>query len=73
MGGAGHEPVHRDPSSPGARPGFDPFPYQFLLFLSSQAQLLLMFVIMVGQRVIGRAADKRADQTYHNAEAVLHA
>ncbi len=53
--------------------GFDPYPFLFLLFLSSQAQLLLMFVIMVGQQVIGRAADKRADQTYLNAEAVLHA
>jgi len=53
--------------------GFDRYPFLFLLFLSSQAQLLLMFVIMVGQQVIGRAADKRADQTYLNAEAVLHA
>ena len=53
--------------------GFDRYPFLFLLFLSSQAQLLLMFVIMVGQQVIGRTADKRADQTYLNAEAVLHA
>jgi uncharacterized membrane protein len=53
--------------------GFDPYPYAFLLFLSSQLQLLLMFVIMVGQQVIGRSADKRAIQTYLNAEAVLHA
>jgi uncharacterized membrane protein len=53
--------------------GFDRYPFLFLLFLSSQAQLILMFVIMVGQRVIGRAADKRADHTYLNAEAVLHA
>jgi uncharacterized membrane protein len=53
--------------------GFDPYPYVFLLFLSSQTQLLLMFVIMVGQQVIGRAADRRATQTYLNAEAVLHA
>jgi uncharacterized membrane protein len=53
--------------------GFDPYPYAFLLFLSSQLQLLLMFVIMVGQQVIGRAADKRASQTYVNAEAVLRA
>jgi uncharacterized membrane protein len=52
---------------------FDPYPYSFLLFLSSLAQLLLMFVIMVGQQVIGRASDKRALQTYLNAEAVLHA
>jgi uncharacterized membrane protein len=53
--------------------GFDPYPYAFLLFLSSQIQLLLMFVIMVGQQVIGRAADNRAARTYLNAEAVLHA
>jgi uncharacterized membrane protein len=53
--------------------GFDSYPYVFLLFLSSQAQLLLMFIIMVGQQVIGRAAEARADQTYLNAEAVLHA
>lgn len=52
---------------------FDPYPYSFLLFLSSLAQLLLMFVIMVGQQVTGRAADKRALQTYLDAEAVLHA
>jgi uncharacterized membrane protein len=52
---------------------FDPYPYPFLLFLSSLAQLLLMCVIMVGQQVIGRAADKRALQTYLDAEAVLHA
>jgi uncharacterized membrane protein len=52
---------------------FDPYPYSFLLFLSSLAQLLLMFVIMVGQQVIGRASDKRALETYLDAEAVLHA
>jgi uncharacterized membrane protein len=53
--------------------GFDPYPYPFLLFLSSLIQLLLMFIIMVGQQVIGRTADKRAVQTYVDAEAVLHA
>jgi uncharacterized membrane protein len=52
---------------------FDPYPYLFLLFLSSLTQLLLMFVIMVGQQVIGKAGDKRAVQTYLDAEAVLHA
>jgi uncharacterized membrane protein len=52
---------------------FDPYPYRFLLFLSSLAQLLLMVVIMVGQQVIGRAADSRAVQTFLDAEAVLHA
>jgi uncharacterized membrane protein len=52
---------------------FDPYPFAFLLFLSSLAQLLLMFVIMVGQQVIGQAADQRSLRTYLNAEAVLHA
>jgi uncharacterized membrane protein len=52
--------------------GFDPYPYLFLLFLSSQIQLLLMFAIMVGQQVIGQVAERRAAQTYVNAEAVLH-
>ena len=52
---------------------FDPYPFLFLLFLSSLAQLLLMFVIMVGQRVLGQAAEKRAALTYLNAEAVLRA
>lgn len=52
---------------------FDPYPFAFLLFLSSLTQLLLMFVVMVGQQVIGRASDKRALQTYLDAEAVLHA
>lgn len=53
--------------------GFDRYPYPFLLFLSSLAQLLLMFVIMVGQQVLGKTTDKRAIQTYLDAEAVLHA
>lgn len=52
---------------------FDTYPYPFLLFLSSLTQLLLMFVIMVGQQVMGRAADNRSVQTFVDAEAVLHA
>ena len=52
--------------------GFDPYPYVFLLFLSSLTQLLLMFVIMVGQQVIGGRSQARV-QTYLDAEAVLHA
>jgi uncharacterized membrane protein len=52
---------------------FDPYPFAFLLFLSSLAQLLLMFIIMVGQQVLGKAADQRAVQTFLDAEAVLHA
>jgi len=52
---------------------FDPYPFPFLLFLSSLAQLMLMFIIMLGQQVLGRAADKRAEMTFQDAEAVLHA
>ncbi len=51
---------------------FDPYPFAFLLFLSSLAQLIFMFIIMVGQDVLGRAGDKRAQQTYLDAEAILH-
>lgn len=51
---------------------FDPYPFAFLLFLSSLVQLLFMFVIMVGQGVLGQAGDNRAEQTYLDAEAVLH-
>ena len=51
---------------------FDPYPFAFLLFLSSLTQLIFMCVIMVGQEVLGRAGDKRAQRTYLDAEAVLH-
>ncbi len=50
----------------------DPYPFSFLLFLGNIVQLLLMFVIMVGQQVLGAASDKRAVQTYQDAEAILH-
>jgi uncharacterized membrane protein len=52
--------------------GFDPYPFAFLLFLSSLAQLIFMFVIMVGQDVLGKAGDKRAEQTFIDAEVILH-
>lgn len=35
-------------------------------------QLVMLSVIMVGQNVLSRASDKRAIQTYNDAEAVLH-
>ena len=49
----------------------DPYPFAFLLFISSLLQLIFMFVIMVGQEVLGRAGDERAQQTFLDAEAVL--
>jgi len=35
-------------------------------------QLVLLSIIMVGQDVQAQAADKRSEQTYQDAEAVLH-
>jgi uncharacterized membrane protein len=51
---------------------FDPYPFAFLLFVSSLLQLVFMFVIMVGQDVLGRAGDQRAQLTFLDAEAILH-
>ena len=35
-------------------------------------QLVLLSIIMVGQKVEGAASDLRADDTYKDAEAILH-
>jgi hypothetical protein len=35
-------------------------------------QLVLLPIIIVGQNIQGRTSDRRADQTYKDAEAVLH-
>jgi uncharacterized membrane protein len=50
----------------------DPYPFAFMTFLSTLAQLIFMVVIMVGQDVLGRAADRRSEQTFLDAEAILH-
>jgi hypothetical protein len=39
---------------------------------SNFLQLILLPVIIVGQNLQARAADKRSEQTYRDAEAVLH-
>ena len=45
----------------------------FLFWFSSDLlQLTLLSVIIVGQNLQARASDKRAEQTYLDAEAVLH-
>lgn len=51
---------------------FDPYPFAFLLFVSSLLQLIFMFVIMVGVDVLGQAGDTRARQTFLDTEAILH-
>jgi hypothetical protein len=35
-------------------------------------QLVMLSVIMVGQNILSRAADTRADMTYQDAEAIFH-
>ena len=35
-------------------------------------QLVMLSVIMVGQNLMGRAADKRSEMTYKDADATLH-
>ena len=35
-------------------------------------QLVLLPIIIVGQNILGKAADKRAEQTYKDGEAILH-
>jgi hypothetical protein len=39
---------------------------------SNWIQLILLPALMVGQNLQGRASDKRAEQTYNDAEAILH-
>jgi hypothetical protein len=51
----------------------DPYPWALMLLVfGGILQMLLMIAIMVGQQVLGGAADKRAVQTYQDAEAILH-
>jgi uncharacterized membrane protein len=51
----------------------DPYPWALMLLVfGGIMQMLLMIAIMVGQQVLGAAADKRAVQTYQDAEAILH-
>jgi hypothetical protein len=35
-------------------------------------QLVMLSVIMVGQNILGRAADKRSEMTFQDADATLH-
>lgn len=50
---------------------FDRYPFPFLLFLSNLVQLWALPVLAVGQQVLSRASDKRSEQTYKDAEAIL--
>jgi hypothetical protein len=46
--------------------------YFIIVWMSSRfLQLVLLAIIIVGQDILGAAADKRSDDTYKDAEAVL--
>ena len=51
--------------------GFDPYPYPLLLFAGNVIQLVLIFVILVGQRTLSAGGERRAQQTYDDAQAIL--
>ena len=46
--------------------------FVFIEWLSqSFIQLVLLSVVLVGQNILGRAADRRAEMTYRDADAIL--
>jgi len=49
----------------------DPYPFDFLLFLSNLVQLFALPILAVGQQVLSRASDKQAELTFKDAEAIL--
>jgi hypothetical protein len=50
----------------------DPYPWALMLLIfGGILQMLLMIAILVGQQVLGSAADHRALQTYSDAETLL--
>lgn len=48
----------------------DPFPFIFLLFIGNVVQLLLMPLIMVGQNLQGKHAERRAEEEYKTTETI---
>ena len=49
----------------------DPYPFNFLLFLSNLVQLFALPILAVGQQVLSRASNKQAELTFRDAEAIL--
>jgi hypothetical protein len=48
-------------------------PLAFVQWLSQTfIQLVMLSVIMVGQNILGRAADRRSEMTYADADAAFH-
>ncbi len=49
----------------------DPYPFSFLLFLDNVLFTTICFVILVGQRVVIRAADRQSRQAYENSSTLF--
>lgn len=49
---------------------FDPYPFAFLLFIVSSLQLPLMSLIMVGQNLLGRQTELRAEEEFKTTETI---
>jgi len=49
---------------------FDPYPFAFLLFVTSSIQLPLMSLIMVGQNLSGYQAELRAEEEFKTTESI---
>lgn len=47
-------------------------PFPLMSLMSTLTQLLFMIVIMVGQDVLNRAANRRSEQTFLDGEAILY-
>lgn len=62
IGLASSEPLHKT----------DLYPFPFLLFLGNLVQLVLAFVILVGQGVLGRSSDHRSERNSKNAGTILN-
>ena len=62
IGLASREPLHKT----------DLYPFPFLLFLGNLVQLVLAFVIFVGQGVLGRSSDHRSERNSKNAGTILN-
>jgi len=51
---------------------FDPFPFQFLLTVSNVLQLILIFILAVGQRQSSAHAELRAEHDHDSISRLLY-
>ncbi|MFH0937144.1 MAG: DUF1003 domain-containing protein [Candidatus Daviesbacteria bacterium] len=49
---------------------FDPYPFAFLLFIASAIQVPLMSLIMVGQNLLGKHTEMKAEEEYKTTETI---